>query len=164
MPCPQEPKLSQMNPVHNLTCCLFNGYLYHLFYMMTCQTSNWNSVSRNAVLEPFQEAFEYYFKIIFQNSKRTVTLQEQVPSLLTYNVLSLSITAADSGSWFRVLTLWTVKRCNNWPTQSKAGNFSLHYRVQNGSGAHPASYPMGNRCSFPGGKAAWAWSWPLTSI
>jgi hypothetical protein len=26
-----------------------------------------------------------------------------------------------------------------------AGNFSLHYRVQNGSGAHPASYPMGAR-------------------
>jgi hypothetical protein len=24
-----------------------------------------------------------------------------------------------------------------------AGNFSLHHRVQNGSGAHPASYPMG---------------------
>jgi hypothetical protein len=23
------------------------------------------------------------------------------------------------------------------------GNFSLHHRVQNGSGAHPASYPMG---------------------
>jgi hypothetical protein len=35
------------------------------------------------------------------------------------------------------------------------GNFSLHHRcVQNGSGAHPASYPMGTRCSFPGGKAA----------
>jgi hypothetical protein len=26
-----------------------------------------------------------------------------------------------------------------------AGNFSLHHRVQNGSGAHPASYPMGTR-------------------
>jgi hypothetical protein len=25
------------------------------------------------------------------------------------------------------------------------GNFSLHHRVQNGSGAHPASYPMGTR-------------------
>jgi hypothetical protein len=37
-----------------------------------------------------------------------------------------------------------------------AGNFSLHYRVQNGSGAHPASYPMGTRSSFPGGKAAGA--------
>jgi hypothetical protein len=34
-----------------------------------------------------------------------------------------------------------------------AGNFSLHPRVQNGSGAHPASYPMGSRVSFPGGKA-----------
>jgi hypothetical protein len=45
-----------------------------------------------------------------------------------------------------------------------AGNFSLHHRVQNGSGAHPASYPMGTRGSFPGGKAARAWSWPLTSI
>jgi hypothetical protein len=29
-----------------------------------------------------------------------------------------------------------------------------HHRVQNGSGAHPASYPMGNRGSYPGGKAA----------
>jgi hypothetical protein len=41
---------------------------------------------------------------------------------------------------------------------------ALHHRVQNGSGAHPASYPMDTRVSFPGGKAARAWSWPLTSI
>jgi hypothetical protein len=33
-----------------------------------------------------------------------------------------------------------------------AGNFSLHHRVQNGSGAHPSSYPMGTRGSFPGVK------------
>jgi hypothetical protein len=37
-----------------------------------------------------------------------------------------------------------------------AGNFSLHHRVQTGSGAHPASYLMGTRVSFPGGKAAGA--------
>jgi hypothetical protein len=37
-----------------------------------------------------------------------------------------------------------------------AGNFSLHHRVQNGSGAHPASYPMGTRGPFPGGEAAGA--------
>jgi hypothetical protein len=37
-----------------------------------------------------------------------------------------------------------------------AGNFSLHHRVQNGSVAHPASYPMGTTDSFPGGKAAGA--------
>jgi hypothetical protein len=45
-----------------------------------------------------------------------------------------------------------------------AGNYFLRHRVQNGSGAHPASYPMGTRGSFPGGKAAGALSWPLTSI
>jgi hypothetical protein len=37
-----------------------------------------------------------------------------------------------------------------------AGNFSLHHRVQNGSGAHPASYPMGSRGSFAGGTVAGA--------
>jgi hypothetical protein len=37
---------------------------------------------------------------------------------------------------------------------ARAGNFSLHHRVQNGSVVHPASYPMGTTDSFPGGKAA----------
>jgi hypothetical protein len=37
-----------------------------------------------------------------------------------------------------------------------AGNFSPHHRVQNGSGAHPASCPIETRGSFPGGKAAGA--------
>jgi hypothetical protein len=35
------------------------------------------------------------------------------------------------------------------------GNFSLRH-VQNGSGTHLASYPMGTRSSFPGDKAAGA--------
>jgi hypothetical protein len=35
-----------------------------------------------------------------------------------------------------------------------AGNFSLHHRVQNGSRAHTASYPLGTRGYFPGSKAA----------
>jgi hypothetical protein len=37
---------------------------------------------------------------------------------------------------------------------SEAGKFPLHHRAQNGSGAHPASYPMGTKGFFPGGKAA----------
>jgi hypothetical protein len=32
----------------------------------------------------------------------------------------------------------------------------FHHRIQNGSGANPASYPMGIRGSFLGGKAAGA--------
>jgi hypothetical protein len=37
-----------------------------------------------------------------------------------------------------------------------AGHFSLHHGIQNSSGAHPASYPMDTRGSFPGGKAVGA--------
>jgi hypothetical protein len=33
-----------------------------------------------------------------------------------------------------------------------ARNFSVHHRVQTGSGAHLASYPMNTRGSFPGVK------------
>jgi hypothetical protein len=40
---------------------------------------------------------------------------------------------------------------NGGSSPGRAGNFSLHHRVQTGSGAHPASYPMGTRDSFPGG-------------
>jgi hypothetical protein len=45
-------------------------------------------------------------------------------------------------------------KCFRVQFPASAGNFSLHHRVQNGSGAHPASYPMGTRGSFPGSKAA----------
>jgi hypothetical protein len=45
---------------------------------------------------------------------------------------------------------------------SGAGIFSLLYRVQTGSGAHRASFPMGTGF-FSGGKAAWAFNRPLTS-
>jgi hypothetical protein len=45
----------------------------------------------------------------------------------------------DRGSWVRF--------------PAGAGNFSLHHCVQNGFGAHPASYPMGTRGFFSGGKA-----------
>jgi hypothetical protein len=67
------------------------------------------------------------------------------------------------------LTSWAlgyglVDRGSRVRFSAGAGNFSLHHRVHNGSGAHRASYPMGTRGSFPGSKAAGAWSWQLTSI
>jgi hypothetical protein len=46
---------------------------------------------------------------------------------------------------------------------AEAGNFP-HHRVRTGYEALPAYYPMGIRGSFPGGKAAWAWSWRPTFI
>jgi hypothetical protein len=47
---------------------------------------------------------------------------------------------------------------------AEATNFSLRQCVHTGSGAHPASSQMGTGGSFPGGKAAARWSWPLASI
>jgi hypothetical protein len=41
--------------------------------------------------------------------------------------------------------------------------FSPPHVVQTGSGVHPTSYPMRTGGSFPGGKAAGVWNWPLTS-
>jgi len=51
-----------------------------------------------------------------------------------------------------------------WMIEGSSPGGSLHHRFQTGSGAHPASYPMGTRVSIPGGKAAGSWSWPLASI
>jgi hypothetical protein len=44
---------------------------------------------------------------------------------------------------------WIAQCCS---AGLRAGNFSLHHRVQTGSGAYPASYSMGNRNSFLGVK------------
>jgi hypothetical protein len=41
--------------------------------------------------------------------------------------------------------------------------FSLLHVVHTGSGVNPTSYPMGYGGSFPGGEAAEAWSWQITS-
>jgi hypothetical protein len=72
----------------------------------------------------------------------------------------------DRSTWYRSCpSLHFVKHSDSrFRFPAGAGNISLHHRVQNGSGAHPASYPMSIRCSFPGGKAAGAWSWPPPSI
>jgi len=46
----------------------------------------------------------------------------------------------------------------------KWGHFPVCHRIQTGSGAHSAPYPMGTGSSFPGSKIARMWSWPFTSI
>jgi len=43
-------------------------------------------------------------------------------------------------------------------------NSATERAVASNSGAHPASYPMGNRGSFPGGKTAGTWCWPHTEV
>jgi len=39
----------------------------------------------------------------------------------------------------------------------------IRHRVQTCSEAHPASHPMGTGGSYPWGKTARTWSWPVVS-
>jgi hypothetical protein len=83
-------------------------------------------------------------------------LISKVKNLLKYNSRNSSVgTATNYG---------LDDRMNGVRIPAGAGDFSLRHRVQTGSGAHQVSYPVGTGGSFPGGKAAGAWSWPLTSI
>jgi hypothetical protein len=45
------------------------------------------------------------------------------------------------------------------PGGGNDGTFFLRYRVQTGTGAHPASYPINTGGSNSREKAAGAWSW-----
>ena len=40
----------------------------------------------------------------------------------------------------------------------------MRQNIQTGSAAHSDSYSMGTRDSFPMGKVARVWNWPLTAI
>jgi hypothetical protein len=84
-------------------------------------------------------------------------------SQLGVNNFTADVKSRDSSVGI-VLGYWLDDRGCRVRFPAETGNFSLHHRVQNGSGAHPASYPMGTRGSFREGKAAGAWSWPLTLI
>jgi hypothetical protein len=91
-----------------------------------------------------------FFLVKIFSSLRSLILTLSMQNCDTSVVIALGYGLDDRGSRVRF--------------PARAGNFSLYHGVQTGSGAHPASYPMGTRGSFPGGKAVEAWSWPLTSI
>jgi hypothetical protein len=60
-------------------------------------------------------------------------------------------------SWGSSVSIVTRLRDGQPRVQSPAGAkriFSLRHRVQTGSGAHAASYPVGTEDSYPEGKTA----------
>jgi hypothetical protein len=59
---------------------------------------------------------------------------------------------SDSLKPHRICNIEGGKFTVNGRFSAGSGNFSLHYRIQNDSGAYPASYPMGTRGCVPGVK------------
>jgi hypothetical protein len=87
------------------------------------------------------EIYNYVTNLLSYLKKKNVVTFFGLHSLLLSSIgIALSYGLDDRGSMVRL--------------PARAWNFSLHHRIQNGSGDHPASYPMGTRSSFPGGKAA----------
>jgi hypothetical protein len=131
----------------------------------------------------------FTFLMTYCVSKKTVIYQHRALvhtrdrtlyfSALGWTVTSFaqSVYVTHEGFWyFDLYTLYMGAGIAQWHSaglqagwlefwvSTGARNFSPHHCVQTGSGAHPASYPMGTTGSFHGDKAARAWSWPLTSI
>jgi hypothetical protein len=72
----------------------------------------------------------------------------------TPNYIHVRATRVSRDSSVGRATRWTTERSKFESPEGQ--DFSFLHDVQTGSGAHPASYPMGTGCSFPGGKAAGA--------
>jgi hypothetical protein len=70
---------------------------------------------------------------------------------MSYHIIHHIVKSPDS-SVGRALGYGLDDRGSRVRFSAGAGNFSLHHRVQNGSGAHPAFNAMGTRGSFPGVK------------
>jgi hypothetical protein len=63
-------------------------------------------------------------------------------------------------SWDSSVSIVTDYGLDDWMIRVwilvETWNFSLQHCAQTGSGAHPASCPVGTGGSFPEGKVAWA--------
>jgi hypothetical protein len=94
---------------------------------------------------------------VIEVERRVCGLQNSYESLCAYKMMNIHQShlylKSRNSSFGIALGYGLDDRGSRVRFPAEAGNLSLHRRVQNGSGAHPAPYPMGTRGSFPGGKA-----------
>jgi hypothetical protein len=86
------------------------------------------------------------FKTFFENSGETIKIVSALELRFLFHACMNEVSRShiykcsrDSSVVKRWATDWMIR------VPTGAGNFFLHQRVQTGSGAHPASYPMGTR-------------------
>jgi hypothetical protein len=96
---------------------------------LPCSCRESNRILKLATAVSFQ-SFPVHHKQIC-HSQRAVKITQFIQIVLGYGL-------EDRGSRIRF--------------PAGAGNYALHHRVQNGSGSHPTSHPMGTGGSFSGVK------------
>lgn len=100
-------------------------------------------------------------------------------TIYLYNIIVIIITQAVNimkenvhyCAWFNELGLLGIAI---WATHLGEGlggiwllagtRFFLLHTIHTGSGSHPATYPVGTRCSVAWCEVARVWNWPLTSV
>jgi len=94
---------------------------------------------KDHMVSQFNSISKVYF---LKSSQLNTPLQKLFKSYVSADSLTYNVWLDDRGSRVRF--------------PAGAENFSFHLRVQNGSGDHPASSPMGTSSSLAGSKAAGA--------
>jgi hypothetical protein len=103
---------------------------------------------------PWEMGLEYklYWTVWHEQSKRNgCNVQEKGIRLLPVE----DALTPRNGPWVRagITQRYSAGLQAGWlRVPAGAGNFSVHHRVQTGSGAQPGSYPMSERVSFSGVK------------
>jgi hypothetical protein len=146
----------------------FTPRYFGLTYEYTCTTQSWKMHCYNyfgllsALLRLLLVRIIRFFQLLWlrhfgSGANLAPNSQACVPITLLLPIVGNWNRSRDSS--VGIATGWAVR------VQLLAGqDSSLLHSVQTGSKAYPASYSMGVGGFFPGGKAAGAWSWPLTSI
>jgi hypothetical protein len=139
----QDVNTTAVNPIHRAPCYLFR-YSARVICLKECDfhlyvvTKGENLV--HCVFQNVCERLGGNYPETDQGKVTELLLQNRVrldPINFTFTITVLGYELDDRG--IRV--------------PAGAGNFSLHHHSQIGSGAHPASYPVGTRGSFPGCEA-----------
>jgi hypothetical protein len=165
------------------TCCMFNPFQFHRLdnhlanIRWQVEVTSWNVRWTGTPLSVLWLGMSSMTKVRFRSDEGTLPFATTFRSVIRPTQLSnqkvTCSTCLEVLGKLQELYLHSVcivlgyeldDRGSRVRFPAEVGNFSLHHCVQNGSGAHPASYPMDTRGSFRGSKAARSWSWPLTSI
>jgi hypothetical protein len=79
---------------------------------------------------------------------------KNIPLAFTSKISKISLSKSRDSSVGIALGYRLDDRGSRVRFPAGTGKFSVHHRVQNGSGANPASYQIGTKGCFPEGKAA----------
>jgi hypothetical protein len=152
-------------PIHQSTIVTQRDKIYLTFHGTWTFITVIKRASHWYLWDSWLQYTHYFFKIRFNIILPSTPMSHKwsAPSSPTKILYVFLIKGCDSSVGI-ALGYGLENRNSRVRFPAGAGNFFLHHRVQNGSGAHPASYPMSTRGTFPRSKAAGAWSWQIISI